>query len=112
MTLDANGKELTRERLRPGGGLMRVAPTAAEAAATARRAALAAGGGGGAQARGPGRCGDARWRGGGRCQAQALRRERPPAGGCRAGVPQGAGAAAAGPDAVAARCPRARSCRT
>jgi len=35
VTLDANGKELTRERLRPGGGLMRVAPTAAEAAAAA-----------------------------------------------------------------------------
>ena len=26
VTLDANGKELTRERLRPGGGLMRIAP--------------------------------------------------------------------------------------
>ena len=38
VTLDANGKELTRERLRPGGGLMRVAPSAADgrAAAAAR----------------------------------------------------------------------------
>ena len=35
VTLDANGKILTRERLRPGGGLMRVAPSAADAAAAA-----------------------------------------------------------------------------
>ena len=35
VTLDANGKIVTRERLRPGGGLMRVAPSAAEAAAAA-----------------------------------------------------------------------------
>ena len=41
VTLDANGKILTRERLRPGGGLMRVAPSAADAAA----AAAARGGG-------------------------------------------------------------------
>ncbi len=46
VTLDANGKELTRERLRPGGGLMRIAPTAAEAAAAA--AARGAGAGRGA----------------------------------------------------------------
>ena len=52
VTLDANGKELTRERLRPGGGLMRVAPTAAEAAATA--AARGARGGGPAGAPVPG----------------------------------------------------------
>src|SRR6266446_6171074 len=45
VTLDTNGKELMRERLRPGGGLMRVAPTAAESAATA--AARGARGGGG-----------------------------------------------------------------
>ena len=44
VTLDANGKILTRERLRPGGGLMRIAPSAAEAAA----AAAARGGGAGA----------------------------------------------------------------
>src|SRR5204863_1904362 len=50
VTLDANGKELTRDRLRPGGGLMRVAPTAAEAAATA--AARGARGGGPAGAPG------------------------------------------------------------
>src|SRR6188768_238920 len=50
VTLDANGKELTRERLRPGGGLMRVAPSAAEAAA----AAAARGGGAGAAGRGGG----------------------------------------------------------
>ena len=37
VTLDANGKELTRQRLRPGGGLMRIAPSAAEAAAAAAR---------------------------------------------------------------------------
>src|SRR5918996_1164925 len=35
VTLDANGKILTRERLRPGGGLMRVAPSAAETAPAA-----------------------------------------------------------------------------
>src|SRR5688500_393049 len=35
VTLDANGKIVTRERLRPGGGLMRVAPSAADAAAAA-----------------------------------------------------------------------------
>ena len=46
VTLDANGKELTRERLRPGGGLMRIAPSAAEAAAAA--AARGAGAGRGA----------------------------------------------------------------
>ena len=40
VTLDANGKILTRERLRPGGGLMRIAPSreAAAAAAAARGA--------------------------------------------------------------------------
>src|SRR4051812_7543164 len=48
VTLDANGKELTRERLRPGGGLMRVAPSAAEAAARAG----GAGRGGGVAGRG------------------------------------------------------------
>ena len=51
VTLDANGKILTRERLRPGGGLMRIAPSAAEAAA----AAAARGGGAGAQGGGRGR---------------------------------------------------------
>jgi len=56
VTLDANGKELTRERLRPGGGLMRVAPTAAEAAATAAARAGGAGRGAGAPGAGaPGR---------------------------------------------------------
>src|SRR5207247_6853076 len=55
VTLDSNGKERTRERLRAGGRLMRVAPTAAEAAATAaargaRGGAPAAGGRGGAPA--------------------------------------------------------------
>jgi len=44
VTLDANGKELTRERLRPGGGLMRVAPTAAESAAAAAARGARAGG--------------------------------------------------------------------
>ena len=34
VTLDASGRELTRERLRPGGGMMRFAPTAAEAASS------------------------------------------------------------------------------
>jgi 3-keto-disaccharide hydrolase/FG-GAP-like repeat len=48
VTLDANGGILTRERLRPGGGLMRVAPSAAEAAA----AAAARGGGAGRGGRG------------------------------------------------------------
>jgi hypothetical protein len=48
VTLDANGKELTRERLRPGGGLMRIAPTAAEAAAAAAARGAAGGGRGGA----------------------------------------------------------------
>ena len=51
VTLDANGKELTRERLRPGGGLMRVAPTAAEA----RRQRAARDGGAGRGARGAAR---------------------------------------------------------
>src|SRR5258706_15375634 len=32
VTLDAGGRELTRERLRPGGGMMRFAPSVAEAA--------------------------------------------------------------------------------
>jgi hypothetical protein len=54
VTLDANGKILTRERLRPGGGLRRVAPSAAEAAA----AAAARGGGAGRGGRGgPGAAG-------------------------------------------------------
>jgi hypothetical protein len=39
VTLDTSGKILTRERLRPGGGLMRVAPSAADAAARGRGAA-------------------------------------------------------------------------
>ena len=38
VTLDANGKILTRERLRPGGGLMRVAPSAASGGGRCRRA--------------------------------------------------------------------------
>ena len=57
VTLDANGKELTRERLRPGGGLMRVAPSAAEAAAAAAARGGAAGRGAagrGAGAQAPG----------------------------------------------------------
>ncbi len=50
VTLDAGGRELTRERLRSGGGMMRFAPSAAEAAAAAARAGgrgAAAGRGGG-----------------------------------------------------------------
>jgi hypothetical protein len=39
VTLDASGKILTKERLRPGGGLMRIAPSAAEQAAAAARGA-------------------------------------------------------------------------
>jgi len=35
VTVDASGKILTKERLRPGGGLMRIAPSAAEQAAAA-----------------------------------------------------------------------------
>jgi Domain of Unknown Function (DUF1080)/FG-GAP-like repeat len=35
VTFDGSGRELTRERLRPAGGMMRFAPTAAEAAAAA-----------------------------------------------------------------------------
>src|SRR5204862_3724974 len=46
VTLDAHGKIVTRERLRPGGGLMRIAPSAADSAAAA--AARAGGGGRGA----------------------------------------------------------------
>jgi hypothetical protein len=53
VTLDANGKELTRERLRPGGGLMRVAPSAAEAAARAGGAGRGAPGPGAAGAQAP-----------------------------------------------------------
>ncbi len=52
ITLDANGKELSRERLRPGGGLMRIAPSAADAAAAAAARGAAAGRGAGAQAPG------------------------------------------------------------
>ena len=58
VTLDPAGKELSRERLRPGGGMIRFAPTAAEAAAAAAAAAArgggrgAAGGGGRGQGRG------------------------------------------------------------
>src|SRR5687767_11624442 len=56
VTLDANGKILTRERLRPGGGLMRVAPSAADAAAAAaaRGAGAGRGGAGGAGRGAPG----------------------------------------------------------
>jgi hypothetical protein len=53
VTLDTNGKILTRERLRPGGGLMRVAPSAADAAAAAAARAGGAGGRGGRGAPGP-----------------------------------------------------------
>ena len=63
VTLDASGKILTRERLRPGGGLMRVAPSAAEAAA----AAAARGGGAGRGA--PGAAGARGWRPRARCSA-------------------------------------------
>ncbi len=57
VTLDAAGKELSRERLRPGGGMIRFAPTAAEAAAAAAAAAARGGGRGaaGGGARGQGR---------------------------------------------------------
>lgn len=60
VTLDANGKMVTRERLRPGGGLMRVAPSAADAAAAAAARGRGAAGGpargapGGAGAQAPG----------------------------------------------------------
>ena len=58
VTLDANGKILTRERLRPGGGLMRVAPSAADAAAAAAARGGGAGRGAGAAGRGaPGAAG-------------------------------------------------------
>ena len=49
MTLDANGKELRRDRLRAGGGMARFAPSAEAAAAAAAR------GGGAAPAAGLGR---------------------------------------------------------
>src|SRR5688572_13657363 len=52
VTLDANGKILTRDRLRPGGGLMRVAPSAADAAAAAAARGVGAGRGAGAAGRG------------------------------------------------------------
>ena len=54
VTLDASGRELTRERLRPGGGMVRFAPTAAEAAAAAAAAAARGGGRGAAGGRGGG----------------------------------------------------------
>lgn len=47
LTLDANGRELSREPLRAGGGLVRTVPTAAEAAAAAAARAANAGGGAG-----------------------------------------------------------------
>ena len=53
VTLDANGREMSRERLRSGGGLVRSVPNAAEAAAAAAARAAAAppagAGGGGAR---------------------------------------------------------------
>jgi hypothetical protein len=52
VTLDANGKILTRERLRPGGGLMRVAPSAADAAAAAGARGRGAAGAPGGRGRG------------------------------------------------------------
>src|SRR5438128_5689485 len=55
VTLGANGKELTRQRLRPGGGLMRVAPSAADSAAAAAARGVAAGRG--APGRGAGAAG-------------------------------------------------------
>ena len=48
VTVDANGKILTRERLRPGGGLMRIAPSAEAAAAAAAARGAGAGRGAGA----------------------------------------------------------------
>jgi Domain of Unknown Function (DUF1080)/FG-GAP-like repeat len=51
---DGAGKELTRERLRPGGGMVRFAPTAAEAAAAAAAAAARGAGPGGAGGAGRG----------------------------------------------------------
>ena len=55
VTLDANGKERSRERLRPGGGMVRFAPSAAEAAAAAEAARAAGRGAGGGGGRGAGR---------------------------------------------------------
>jgi hypothetical protein len=52
VTLDASGRELTRERLRSAGGMMRFAPTAAEAAAAAAKNAGRGAGGGGRGGRG------------------------------------------------------------
>ena len=87
VTLDANGKELTRERLRPGGGLMRVAPTAA----------AAAGGSSGARSRG-------------RAGAAAHRARRHRGAPARAQAPA---ARRAGQGAAAAGCfPRGRNFRT
>jgi hypothetical protein len=54
VTLDAGGRELTRERLRSGGGMMRFAPTVAEAAAAAAAAAARNGGRGAPAGRGSG----------------------------------------------------------
>ena len=52
VTLDANGKELTRERLRAGGGQMRQAPSAEAAAAAAAARGAGAGRAAGAGGRG------------------------------------------------------------
>ena len=52
VTLDTTGKIVTRERLRPGGGLMRVAPSAADAAAAAAARGRGAAGGAGRGAQG------------------------------------------------------------
>ena len=52
VTLDANGKESTRERLRRGGGLMRVAPAPAEGTANAPARGARGGAAGAPQARG------------------------------------------------------------
>jgi 3-keto-disaccharide hydrolase/FG-GAP-like repeat len=52
VTLDANGKELSRERLRPAGGQVRIAPAPAPAAPGAATGRAGAGGGGRAGGRG------------------------------------------------------------
>ncbi|MEP6914628.1 MAG: DUF1080 domain-containing protein [Acidobacteriota bacterium] len=54
VTLDAAGRELTRERLRPGGGMIRFAPSPADTAAAAARGGPGAAAGGRGPAPAPG----------------------------------------------------------
>lgn len=90
VTLDSNGRELTRTRLRNGGGLMRTAAAPPPPAAEGAAGAGGRGGGAGGAAAGGGRAGGAGATGAGAAAGGA-------GGGGRAGGGGGAGGAAAAP---------------